>query len=140
MTEVNLCPSTQFWSIWTVPLKNCSSPLYELPCKIWSLSLKKTAELPFDAPEPLPFWHPWNFFSHHLFGQSIQTLVQNVESVAQKLGELLHYVRKRRDVSIIYRTTLYSIDYTVQTLLFKVKSLDNILNSNIFINNNNKKT
>ena len=90
MTEVNLCPSTQFWSIWTVPLKNCSSPLYELPCKIWSLSLKKTAELPFEAPEPLPFWHPWNFFSHHLFGQSIQTLGKNVESVAQKLGELLH--------------------------------------------------
>ena len=90
MTEVNLCPSTQFWSIWTVPLKNCSSPLYELPCKIWSLSLKKRLSYPLTPMKLSLFWHPWNFFSHHLFGLSIQTLVQNLESVAQQMSELLH--------------------------------------------------
>ena len=28
-------------------------------------------------------------FSYHLFGQSIQTSMQNLESVAQKMAELL---------------------------------------------------
>ena len=31
----------------------------------------------------------------NLSGQSIQTSMQNLESVAQKIAELLHYVRKR---------------------------------------------
>ena len=41
------------------------------------------AELPPDAPE------------HNLSGQSIRTSMQNLESVAQKMAELLHYVQRR---------------------------------------------
>ena len=39
-------------------------------------------------------------FLHNLFGQSIQTSMQNQEYVAQKM-ELLHWVRKRTDMCTI---------------------------------------
>ena len=48
------------------------------------------AELPLDAPET-PLLTPMNKKKcHNLLGQSIQTSMQNLESVAQKMAELLN--------------------------------------------------
>ena len=61
-------------------------------------------------------WRPFCFskFCQNLFRLSITTSIQNLESVAQKMSELWHLVRKRTDIvylSIVY--SLYSSDYTV---------------------------
>ena len=42
--------------------------------------------------------------------------MQNMKSVAQKMAELWHYVPKKTYIYIIA-----SVDYTVQTFLFRVK-------------------
>ena len=50
---------------------------------------QKMAELPLDAPETPPLT-PLTKKSHNLLRQFIQNSMQNMESVAQKMAELLH--------------------------------------------------
>ena len=55
---------------------------------------QKIADLTLDTPEPPHLLTPLtNFFSHNLFGQSIQTSTQNLESVAQEMSELCSILR-----------------------------------------------
>ena len=46
----------------------------------------------------LKFGRRYRSSFYNLLGQAIQTSMQNLESVAQKMAELLQLVRKRTDI------------------------------------------
>ena len=65
----------------------CSDCTYKLPCKIWSLYLKKWVSY-----AQFSIWRPLCFlaaiFFWKLFGLYIQTSMQNLNSTAQEMTEL----------------------------------------------------
>ena len=73
----------------------------------------KMADLPVDSPDPPPLRYRL-FFSNNLLGQSIQTSMLNLESLAQKISGLWQLVQNRTDI-LCRRSSLSPSDYTVQT-------------------------
>ena len=73
---------------------------------------------------PFCFWRPFYFskFCQNLFRLSIRTSMQNLESVAQKMSELWHLVRKRTNIylSSIFKW-LYSPNFISPILEEKTK-------------------
>ena len=89
---------------------------YELPCKIWSLQLKKWLSYEYFCTYVL-FCTFVLFLFGNGCGRSRSTCMQNLGLLARKMAELLDQVRKRTlsHHSHSHHSTMSARDYTVQT-------------------------
>ena len=108
---------------------------YELPCKIWSLQLKKFLSYEYFCTYVL-FCTFVLFLFGNGCGRSRSTCMRNFGLLARKMAELLDQVRKRTltTTTSIITITISSSDYTVQTQAKALKylSLDKKIQETLF--------